>query len=519
MIRAPARSSGPRGTQKSETLTLPSPVGGWNTRDSIANMSKTDATVMENWLAAGTQVSTRLGSAVQASGFTDKPTTLLPWNGATGKKLFVSTPTGIYDVTAPGVVGAAAAVCTNPYWESVNITTAGGSFLVAVNGVDKMKQYDGTAWKAIDGGSTPAITNVATTSLTSVAVMVQRLWFVEANSTRAWYLPVVSIGGAAVSFDLGAVFPRGGSLVCMQSWTLDGGSGADDYSAFMSSEGEVAVYKGVDPASSTTWAKVGTYFVGRPLGKRALTKLGGDLLIMSENGLFPLSKALVSADISRQNTISSKIDPTMIAAAVAYNANLGWRCTVFPQGSFILVNIPITSAYSEQYVMSTITNSWSKFTGWSASDFLVFGGNLYLCGATTVDHAWVGASDKGLAIVAKCQQAYNYFQNPAREKHMKMVRPTISAENAATIQVSLSTDFRNEFFPSTITVSPLTSAIWDTSTWDTGVWGGTPDTQLNWESLASKPFYAAGLRLQVASALTTISWSATNFVYELGGVL
>lgn len=519
MLRQPARTQGPRGTQKSLTYTMQAPTGGWNTRDPLASMKETDAVVMENWISTNSQVEMRSGSVSQATGFTQRPQTLLPWNGPSGGKLFASTPSSIYEVTTPGAIGSASTTCTNQFWESVNFETPGGSFLICANGVDSVKEYDGTTWNIITSTSTPAITGVATTALNSVAVMVSRLWFVENSSMRAWYLPVLSIGGAAQSFDLGGVFPRGGHLVAMHNWTLDGGNGQDDYSVFISSEGEAAVYRGTDPASATTWSKVGTYYVGRPLGKRCLTKYGGDLLVLCENGLFPMSKALISADINRQQTLSAKIDPTFIQAARTYGANPGWRCVVFPQGSFILVNIPITSSYSEQYVMSTTTNAWCKFTGWSAFDFIVFGGKLYFAIERAISQGYVGSNDLGEPIQAKCQQAYSYYKYPAREKHMKLVRPALDAESQASVLVSLDVDFKGVGFPSTVTISEPAVATWGVSLWDGAVWAEDGTVRLDWETVASPPFFAAGLRLQCTSALTTISWSVTNFVYELGGVL
>jgi hypothetical protein len=42
----------------------------------------------------------------------------------------------------------------------------------------------------------------------------------------------------------------------------------DDYAAFITSEGQVAVYSGADPASSTTWSLVGVFDIGAPIGRR-----------------------------------------------------------------------------------------------------------------------------------------------------------------------------------------------------------------------------------------------------------
>jgi hypothetical protein len=50
--------------------------------------------------------------------------------------------------------------------------------------------------------------------------------------------------------------------MAMADWSIDAGIGIDDYAAFISDQGEVALYKGSDPTSATTWALVGTFWVG-----------------------------------------------------------------------------------------------------------------------------------------------------------------------------------------------------------------------------------------------------------------
>ena len=83
-------------------------------------------------------------------------------------------------------------------------------------------------------------------------------------------LSVQSVAGTVANFPLGAVFGRGGRLVAGGTLTHDGGSGPDDYTVFVTSEGEVAVYAGSNPGNADEWAKVGCWFVGEPVGDRPL---------------------------------------------------------------------------------------------------------------------------------------------------------------------------------------------------------------------------------------------------------
>lgn len=521
MIRQPAIKRASRGLKKASTYSLPPPVGGWNARDPLANMKETDAVILENWYPMASNVVLRKGCENWVTGFVSEPLTLLDWNGHSTEKLFAATSTDIYSVTSSGAVGASVATCTNGSFIHTNISVAGGTYLVAVNGVDKLKLYDGTTWLAVDGTTTPAITGLATTSLSYVAVLKRRLWFVQKNSMSAWYLPTASIGGALTEFPLGEVFTLGGHLTGMASWTVDGGDGADDYTVFMSSKGQVAVYKGTDPASSSTFSKVGLFYIGEPLGLNCFAQYGGDLLILSQNGLFPMSKALQSATIDRAQSLTAKIDTAFTEAASLYGSNPGWAVCVFPQGSFVLVNVPISTYYSEQYVMNSITGAWCKFQGIYANDWLVFDKQLYFASLTKVAKAWTGTSDFGGSIQGNARQAYNYFRARGRQKHSALVRPTISTTGAVNLSLSLDADFSDAAFSSVPAASASSGFEWDASDalWDSAEWAPDSETSRNWSTVPCNPFFAAALGLQASSSDATISWSSTDFVYQLGGVL
>lgn len=518
MIRQALIKRAIRGLQKSRPFTLPAPIGGWNVRDPLEGMPERDAVVLENWFPKASQVELRPGAVNWATGFVNVPKTLMPWNGQSDSKLFAATSIGIYDVTSSGALGASLSTVTDPNFSHVNFTTAGGHFLVAVNGVDKLQLYDGTAWAAIDGTTTPAITGLATTSLESVAVAKRRLWFVQKNSASAWYLPAAAVGGALTELPLGQVFTLGGKLVAIGNWTVDGGDGSDDYTVFMSSEGQVAVYKGTDPASSTTFSLVGTYYIGEPIGRKCFAKYGGDLLVLCQNGLFPLSKALQSSTIDKNIALTAKIDTAFTEAATKYHENPGWSICVFPQGSFVLVNIPVSTTTAEQYVMNSVTGAWCKFTGWNAYDWAVFGTELYFAAANKTAKAWTGVSDFGSNIVGRAQQAYTMCRSP-QQKHIKMLRPIVTIDGAASIALAIDIDYAVSGFPASTVAAGSSASLWDASNWDTAVWASDGEVRKDWATVFSFPCYAAALRLQCATNSVTIKWSATVFVAQPCGVL
>src|SRR4051812_14456590 len=82
---------------------LPAPVGGWNARDSLANMSPTDAVVLTNLFPTVSSVDLRGGYSNWATGLSGQVQTLLSYEAGATSKLFGVTSTGnLYDVTSQG---------------------------------------------------------------------------------------------------------------------------------------------------------------------------------------------------------------------------------------------------------------------------------------------------------------------------------------------------------------------------------------------------------------------------------
>lgn len=504
-----------------EMRSVPAPYGGWNATGNLSNMPATDAVLMDNVFPDISDVGLRKGRSDWATGFGSPVKRLLAYESATLSKQFASTATGVYDVSSAGAIGAAAFACTSGEWSSVNFANSGGSFLTMVNGVDSMRLYDGATWTAITGASVPALTGVATTSLAYVALHKKRLWFAQVNSMNLWYLAADAIAGAATVFPVGALFARGGKVVALQSWTIDGGNGPDDYLAILTSRGEMAVYAGTDPASATTWSLVGVYYVGAPVGNRPLCRLGGDLLILTRMGIFPASSFMQSAVIDRTKAVNLKIQSAFLEYIDTYGSNIGWEMTVFPAGNMLIVNIPTAVGVSaDQLVMNLTTKAWCRFTNWAASAFVVSNEALYYAGPSKTYHAWSGMSDSGTAITGEVIQAYNSFRF-ATQSQVGMVRPHLSLSGSATVQYSIDTDFR--MIGDTSLISYLgTNGIgfWDSGVWDTSIWGGELQTlKPTWFSVTSELGYLHAFRLKIISSNSSVNWTATNFLVSQAGIL
>lgn len=522
-MRTPARSKGPR-QQVSRTFSLPAPVGGLNARDSLAAMDPKDAPIMDNWFPQPSEVEIRNGSASWVTGFSGPVETLMPYQSGTASKLFAAVNVGataeIVDVTASDTDGtppaASVSALTNARFQHINMATSGGAFLLAVNGADKMRIYTGSAWTS-DGGGTYTVTGLDTATAIGINLHMRRVWFLVNSSLVAYYLPVDSIAGAASAFDLRPIFKQGGYLMAMGTWTLDAGAGMDDHAVFVTSEGEIAVYKGTDPSSVSTWALVGVWSIGRPIGRRCLTKFGGDLLLICQDGLLPFSKALMSSRVNTKSALTDKIQSAISEATSLYSGNYGWQVQVYPQANALLLNIPTSSTVSHQYVMNAITGAWCRFTGWNALCWAEFNNNIYYGDATSVIKAWTGTNDRGANIETEILQAFNKFGS-GNQKQWRMARPILRADVTPGVVLGINTEYSTDKPTGNPSFTPTVRALWDVAKWDVAKWGGGLNIVKDWQTVNGLG-YVGALHILTASNSSNCAWSSTDFMLEDGAVL
>ena len=490
---------------------LPAPVGGWNARDSLANMEATDAVTLENWFPSVSSVNLRGGYTQFATGISGQVETLMTYSSGSSNKLFAIANGSIYNVTAGGAVGAAVVTgLTNSKWEYVNITTAGGSFLVAVNGVDQALLYNGTTW------SNPSITGVSSADFDNVTLFKNRLWFVQHNSLKAWYLPVNSIGGAAEAFDLTSIAKLGGSITSFGAWTIDAGYGVDDNLVFVTSNGEIIVYRGTDPSSASTWALIGVWQLGAPVGHRCILKWGGDILILSLDGLLPLAQALQSSRLDPRVALSDKIQGAITEVTSTYQNNFGWQILYYAKRNALFINVPIAVGQQQQFVMNTITKAWCNFTGWNANCWTIYNDEPYFGGNGFVGLAWDdNYIDNTSSITANALQAFNYYGSRGVKKYFTRARPSLFTDGVPSTFVGMNVDFQIADTTAALSFAPNSYALWDSARWDTGVWGSGLTITNNWQGITGIG-YCGATQLKTSSSGIQVEWASTDVVYQTG---
>lgn len=537
-----------RGNQRrrrvSEGSSVPAPVGGWDAISPLAAMKPDRAIVLDNWFPQPGYIEVRRGHAVQSSGVgSGVVDTLMKYQGLTSSssKLFAIGGGSIYDATSrgAGTVTSVTGLSSNR-WQSVNYTTSSGTArLWACSGTDSPKMYDGSSW------STPSITGITSSDIVNVNVHKNRLWFCLVDSMKAAYLNTDSIQGTATPFNLGSVMGRGGFLVAMGTWTHDAGSGPDDYAVFMSNRGQAAVYQGTDPSSSNTWSLVGVYDMSTPIGFRCLTKVAGDLAVITIDGVLPFSIARsVDRGADAAVALTANINTSVNAAARSYKGNFGWELTAYPKGMCAILNVPVQEGQTQhQYVMNTLTGGWCRFTGQNANCWIDFNDSLYFGGNNGfVYQADTGSVDLDVPIDATGQTAYQYFKSPGTLKQYNAIQPLITTDSSSRPALGVSTDFRDNATLGTPVSAAITSALYDTAIYDTDTYPVESRNISDWTSIggigqnASIHFRArigteSGLSLWGISDWGEDSWSTTlsgevvmklngfNIIYERGEFL
>lgn len=528
MMRTAAAKVKPR---VSKEATFPFPIGGWIKNVNLAapdarrpDGSKVNgAAVLENIFPTATGGRVRGGSEIYTT-VEDQTdiTALFAYMNGNNRSMFAATGTAIYDITASsanflvddasnnlvdedgnflieGSVNAAVGSLTGGNWISVQFATSGGVFLRLVNGVDTPRVYDGTTFS-----TTPAITGTGLdpADLSHVWQHARRLWFVERDSLNAWYLDVDLIGGTATVFPLGGVFTRGGSLLFGASWSLDTGSGLTDACAFFSSEGEVAIYQGSNPASAATWSLVGVYRIGKPRGPKALIKAGGDLVIATDIGFIPLSVA-ISRDVAAlsPSAISYPIE-TAWNDAVDERSLEDWHCEIWPTKQMVVVALPTPDGTAPQmFVANARTGAWALYTGWDGKCLLEFNGRLFF-GSTNgaVLEAEVTGKDRDQTYVAVCVPLFDTLKSSGDLKVGELARYTIRAPSPVEVRLSLQVDYDINLPSPPDDITVPSGSVWGSGIWGTSTWSSPSPrrTFREWQSISGAG-YAVAVALQITS--------------------
>ena len=487
--------------------------------------------------------SVRKGSAEHATNIpfiTDEEVrTIAEYSAPDGtRKLLAMSDSGIYDVAAGGA-GAWVAEYAWPTpggasgWASAkNFTNdAGTHYLLVCDEINGYVIYDGgtTAWRLPVGVTGPAVGD-----LVQAVEWQGRMWFVERDTGNAWYTDTAgAFEGAMSKLNMGNRFHKGGHLVALAVWTVDDGAGMDDKLVAISSGGDLLVWElggTFNPASASDLRLAGRWTVGvPPAGRRSLSQWGGDVAVMSDEGIVKVSALLggvatINADSRITNDISRyfsfEMDPKVIER--------GWQFEINPKDRVAIVSVPTTDTELDQrpiqFVLSTNTGAWCMYRDLdmlcmeSASDDFYFGtrDGRVMKHADYADDVDLTGSTAG-TITFSMLTHYSHFGMPGQWKAAQFARVNFIGQGQPTYSIEAKFDFDLTELATNPAFTGLPSSAWDSAIWDIDTWAGATASFNQLRGLAGQGRHVAIAMRGETSAET--SFIGVDLMFQPGGLL
>ncbi len=518
LLRKPNRQN------KSLNTILPSPTGGLNARDSLDKMDLTDAIVMDNYMPSNTQVSLRTGYR-QYTNIGVPIKTLVEYKSPINQNRFFGFGNGtIYDISiADNPVNLNKTFRSNQ-WQTCQFKNR----LFAVNGSDTPQTFipneSGVngVWQDVSFTGD----NLNLTKLINVGVSKQRLWFIEKGSLTVWYNEGVSeVQGNLLPLDLNTIATKGGYLVAVGCWTIDGGEGMDDMTVFVTSNGEVLIYRGSNPNSADDWTLKGVYQMSRPIGYNCLLPYQGDLVVICEEGYMPLSKAMALQNATNaQISFSDKIRDLVLSRTKSNAGKDGWQGIIYSRGGYALFNVPVAQQF-EQHVVNTTTGAWCRFTNIRSYCWGLFNHRLYFGTDTGVMLFDEGYTDDGQPIIGMVKQAFTDLHSPYLKK-VQLINPRTKSSSPYALVTYWNTDYDSVERKNSLSVGVPETSLWNKVFWGSKEAGCTTF----WATLKGKirsqwigcnaTGFKFSLVFKTQTKGTLIEWYETGVRYEQGtGIL
>lgn len=503
-------------------FTMPPPYGGLDLVSPIDNTDPSFALELVNVFPGAGAPTVRLGYTQFANVGVATPIKFVDsLNLANGTSLLISsTDSAIYSTTSAGAVSAITGTAvTSGEWQSASYNNR----IYLCNGVDSARYWDGVA------GTTASLTftGLALTDMVFVHPHKERLYFVEKNSSRVWYggLQVTGTGGspALTSFDLSYVFPRGGNLVAIGSYSNSANVATQDYFWACSSQGDIVFYTGSYAGDPSTWGLVARYFIGRPLGRRAFVRVNNDVWIITEQGIVPISGLFQADPEASLNIVSQKVNPLISEAAALFPFDHQWHGFFWPQGRRVYISIPQSGTSCYFLVYSIDTKGWTQFKLFNSEHSLsscAYNGLPYYGSASGI--IWKGETGQADAITATTSQAitfsgrsaFSFYGSRSNYKAFKDIRPIIKTKRGVSLNIGLDVDFKRAPTVSAVTIPAGNFTPWG-SPWGS-LWSAEEEYIFDRYAVKGQGHSAA---VRFGGSLKNASMQILGFEvrYDLGG--
>jgi hypothetical protein len=493
------------------------PLKGLSRHAELGDADPQLASILTNWIVEDDRITVRPGYIKIGQIAANTPiSTLVPFYGGPTPKLAAASGGKLYD-TSGAVISAGPYGSDSWAWTSfANLSNV--DYTIMVNGVDGVISWDGTTFVHETVTAPTGETWIVPAKFDKVLSHMNRLWFADSDNLAVYYLPVQTKAGALFVVPLNAMFKRGGSIRGIYTWSVDGGRGLDDALAIFSSNGEVAIYSGVDPASD--FKLVGVFRFDAPMSKDSIINFGGDLYAMISTGFVPMT-TLIRAETEQLGKSDLGIMAEFETISKSHRDEYGWQVMLNHHTNHAICNMPIGGGKYQQMVRLMPGAIWFKWTdipsrcwGW-LNDHAYFAddtGGIYLGGTEYLN-------DNGANINADVRFAWSSFRSAAK-KNFKMMRLYTITDGLPRPYMDLEVDYNN-VAPTNqpeITAGPSGGADWDLSAWDVSDWALATQPKQNWQGVTGLGRVGAS-RIRVSVSGCTLSLSGVDVIYELGGLM
>jgi len=302
-------------SQGTQAYKISAPLGGLNVRDPENRVGPNEALALKNYYALHSSIravgnSTQVVTAMDA----DDVYSMTSWSLSTGAERIVAVaPTKIYlinssysvsDITGSGTISNNAQGANCQF-----VPFSNRLFIINQNNNDDISVIDRT------GG---AATLAAFTGPSSDDKILGygwaykgRLYFIEGQaatfSSSFWYAGLGAVTGSLTEVDLAEILQDVEHLMWGASWSFNQGGYNEELCVIGTYSGELLIYSGDNPAADN-WELVIRAKIPRPIGRRAIVKIGSDLAIATVEGIILLSQALsANATPASLYTVTDKV--------------------------------------------------------------------------------------------------------------------------------------------------------------------------------------------------------------------
>jgi hypothetical protein len=377
-----------KGRPAAQVAHFTAPLKGLSYATDLETADPMLASILTNWVTEDDRITVRPGYIKMGQIAGNPPiSTLIPYYG-NPQTLAAAAGGSIYNLSGTLLHGG----YSSDTWSWTSFSNLSSvNFTVMCNGTNGVWSWDGATIVNEAVTAPAAETWINPLKFDKVLSHMNRLWFADSVNLAVYYLPIQQKAGAVELLPLNVMFKRGGHIVSLATWSIDGGAGLDDALVIFSSNGECVIYKGVDPGSD--FALVGIFRFDAPMSKDSIINFGGDLYIMISSGLVPMTEQLGKADLSVMKEFA--------AISQSHRDDYGWQVMLSHRTNHAICNMPLPNGKFQQMVRRMPGQIWSKWSDIPAR-----------CWGWLDNHVYFGSIDGGIY-----RGGTEYHRRPAAPVH------------------------------------------------------------------------------------------------------